>query len=98
MTKRQYVGDRLIEDRDGYVIIVPKDATDPTPISCPVCMHVMRTGDDELSYRTFSCCDRCARLWAAPRRAQWAEGWRPTPEQVLAAEPDRVPLSMAFSG
>ena len=97
MAQRPYLNDRLIEDRpEGFVVIVPVDAEPPVPFGCTVCSHVMRTRDDEVAYREFGCCDRCSRLWAAPRREAWAAGWRPVPEQVVTAEADRVPLALAF--
>ena len=97
MVQRPYLKDRLIEDRpEGFVVIVPCDAEPPVPMGCTVCAHVMRTRDDETAYQEFGCCDRCSRLWAAPRRKAWAEGWRPTPGQVATAEADRAPLALAI--
>lgn len=97
MTQRPYLKDRLIEDHpEGFVVIVPVDAEPPIPLSCQICFHVMRTRDDEVAYREFGCCDRCARLWAQPRRQVWKDGWRPSSEQVKLAEVDRMPLSIIF--
>ena len=95
--KRPYLKDRLIEERpEGFVIITPVGAEPPVPMSCPLCDHVMRSHDDETAYREFECCNRCAMLWAQPRRQAWKEGWRPTKDQIAAAELDRVPLSLVF--
>ncbi len=95
--QRPYLKDRLIEDRpEGFVVIVPAAAEPPVPLACNVCDHVMRTRDDEAAFNEFNCCDRCARLWAQPRREAWKDGWRPTSEQVVAAEHDRVPLVVVF--
>lgn len=94
---RPYLKDRLIEDKpEGYVVITPVDAEPPVPLGCQVCAHVMRSRDDETSHNEFGCCFRCAKLWAYPRRQAWKDGWRPSPEEVKAAEVDRVPLSLTF--
>lgn len=95
--QRPYLKDRLIEDRpEGFVVIVPIGAEPPVPLACGLCDHVMRSRDDETSHNEFGCCDRCSRLWAQPRRQAWKDGWRPTAEQVKAAEADRVPLTLVF--
>ena len=97
MSWRPYLKDRLIDERpEGFVVIVPTDAPPPVPLVCPLCDHAMRTREDEVSHHEFGCCGRCARIWAHPRRKVWKEGWRPTPEQVQAAEADRVPLALNF--
>ena len=96
--KRPYLNDRLVEERpEGFVVIVPVDADPPVPLCCTQCDHAMRSSDDEAAYNEFGCCDRCARLWAHPRRQAWRDGWRPTKDQVVAAEADRLPLSLALS-
>jgi hypothetical protein len=90
---------RLIDDsNEGFVVIVPIDAQPPVPIGCPVCKYLMRTKDDEDAYHKFGCCDRCAMLWAYPRRQQWDEGWRPSDEQLKEAELTRPPLTIKFGG
>lgn len=95
--KRPYLKDRLIEERpEGFVIIVPVDADPPLPFACPTCDYVLHTRDDEVAYAEFGCCDRCARLWAQPRRQVWKDGWRPTAAQVIEAEADRPPVTLTF--
>lgn len=95
---RPYFRDRLIDERpEGFVVIVPVGTQPPVPLGCPTCNFLMRTRDDEAAYHEFGCCDRCGRLWAQPRRQQWKEGWRPSVEQVAAAEADRVPLAVTFN-
>lgn len=94
---RPYLKDRLIEERpEGFVVIVPVGAEPPVPLACPICDHVLYGRDDETSSMEFSCCDRCARLWAHARRKDWKDGWRPTAEQVSAAEADRMPLVLTI--
>jgi hypothetical protein len=97
MAWRPYLKDRLIDERpEGFVVIVPVGVAPPVPLVCPVCDHVMRTREDETSHREFGCCERCALLWAYPRREAWNGGWRPSQEQVTAAEADRLPLSITL--
>lgn len=97
MAWRSYLRDRLIEEQpEGFVVIVPTDAEPPVPLACPVCTHLMRTRDDEASWRVVGCCERCALLWAQPRLAQWKEGWRPAVEQVQQLELQRPPLAITF--
>ena len=97
MIQRPYFKDRLIEEHpDGFVIIVPVGAEPPIPLACTLCDHVMRSRDDENSHYEFGCCDRCARLWAHPRRQAWSDGWRPSEEQVKEAEKDRLPLALVL--
>lgn len=91
-----YLNDRMIEHCDGFVVIVPNDFEPAVPLCCPICDHMMRSRDDELAHIEFACCDRCARLWAQPRRQAWKDGWRPTAEQVVASEADRPPMSATF--
>ena len=93
---RPYLKDRLIEQRDGYVVIVPVEAEPAIPLACPLCDHVLHTRDDELSHSEFGCCDHCARLWAHARREAWKTGWRPTAEQVKEAEAERLPAVLIF--
>jgi hypothetical protein len=93
MTWKSYTNDRLMfEHPSGFVIIKPSDASETVDIFCAVCDHALRSRDDEIAWREFQCCDRCARTWAAPRREAWKGGWRPTNEQVMESEADRLPL------
>lgn len=79
---KPYVNDRLIEQRDGFYIIVPAAREKNVPLACEVCKCLMRTSDDETSYLTFSCCHACALAWAHSRRTDWAAGWRPSASDV----------------
>lgn len=93
---KPYLRERLLRQEQGFVAIVPEGAPPPVPLCCPVCDFAMRTREDEAAYQECECCNRCALLWAHPRRAAWKEGWRPTPEQIQAAERDRMPLALTF--
>lgn len=79
---KPYVNDRLIEQRDGFYVIIPVDREKSVPLACDVCKCLMRTSDDETSCLAFSCCHACALAWAHPRRNEWAAGWRPSASDV----------------
>ena len=96
MTWQPYLDDRLIERRDGFVVIKPVDTTPVVPLCCPLCDTVMRSRDDEEAYEGFGCCHFCALTWAHPRRQAWADGWRPTPDQVRQAQEQRPPLKLVL--
>lgn len=84
MNWENYIGDRLIQKRDGFYIIKPaNETTKTTPLTCPVCDYVMRNHDDEKSFRDFSCCESCETNWARPNQDKWKEGWRPTKEEIF---------------
>jgi hypothetical protein len=97
MAFRSYFRDRLIEDQpEGFVVIVPTGVEPPVPLACPVCTLLMRTRDDESSWLSLGCCERCALIWAQPRLAAWKEGWRPTGEQVRLVDVQRLPTAITF--
>lgn len=79
---KSYLNDRLIKDCGEFFIIKPVEERDGVPISCPVCSYMMRTYDDEKSYRNFGCCESCETHWARPNLQKWKEGWRPEQKQV----------------
>jgi hypothetical protein len=79
---KPYLNDRLIKECEGFYVIKPVEERQIVPLSCPVCDYLMRTVDDEKSYREFECCESCETFWARPRFPSWKEGWRPTKEQV----------------
>lgn len=92
---KPYMQDRLIHYNDlGYYVIVPKDATRPVPLSCPVCDFLLRTQDDEISWHKFNCCDRCALVWAIPKKDQWELGWRPSIDELQKEICNRSPINV----
>lgn len=94
---RPYLKDRKIQDSpEGFVVIVPIDDEQVVPMGCPICEYLLRSRDDETAYVEFSCCHRCALVWAHPRRVAWKDGWRPTDEQVKAEVASRVPMTVVF--
>lgn len=76
----QYLGDRKLVVREGYVVIFSEERTQPA--CCPVCDTVLRTKADEEELRKLMCCYQCARTWAYPRITEWKNGWRPTKEEI----------------
>ena len=96
-TWKPYIDDRQIKHHTlGYVIITPVDIQQSTPLGCSICDCLMRSREDDVSFREFECCYKCAMTWAHSRRKEWAEGWRPSREQVTNALSQRTPLSVAF--
>jgi len=94
---RPYLRDRLIEERpEGFFVIVPVGASAPIPLSCQVCDRLFRSRDDETAYLEFACCHLCALQWAHPRRKEWQEGWRPSPDQVKDVVSQRPPMFVVF--
>lgn len=80
---KPYLGNRLIQDRGGFYVIKPvDDMRSFIPLSCPVCDYVMRSREDEKSFRQFSCCETCDTMWARPNQEKWKSGWRPIKEEV----------------
>lgn len=55
-----------------------------TPFWCPICEIPMKNGSggDDKTYFKFGCCRYCHVEFVEHREERWAEGWRPTPEQV----------------
>lgn len=97
MATRPYFRDRLIEDRpEGFVVIVPTVTEQTVPMSCPTCNRLLRTRDDETSWRELACCERCALIWAQPRLGAWKDGWRPSVEQVNQSNGNGLQMSITF--
>lgn len=80
---KSYLGNRLIAEKEGFFVIVPKDRDDSIPLFCELCEGIMRSELDEESHKKFNCCDSCATFWAYPNKEKWKEGWRPTSEEVM---------------
>ena len=80
---KPYLNDRLIKEHDGFYVIKPSETNDDNvPLACPVCSYLLRTFDDEKSYRNFKCCESCETHWARPNLKMWKEGWRPSKNQI----------------
>lgn len=98
MIWKPYVRDRLIATHpSGFVVIKPVDAQSSVDVFCAICDHAMRSRDDEIDWRSYGCCNRCAQRWAHSRKDAWMSGWRPSAEQVLNAESERLPLHATLS-
>ncbi len=83
ITWKDYLGNRLISERDNFFVIIPAEKGDSMPLFCDVCEAIMRTEMDEESYEKFKCCDSCATYWAYPHKEKWMNGWRPSSVEVL---------------
>ena len=83
MEWKKYTNDRLIAEHPaGFFIIKPETTEDTQPLLCPVCKAFMNSFYDDESYKSFSCCDRCASTWARQNKDKWKEGWRPSEEEI----------------
>jgi len=85
---KHYLNDRLIKEHEGFYVIKPSEERNFVPIVCPVCDYLMRTLDDEKSYRQFECCESCETYWARPNLTAWRNGWRPDKKDILKKFPD----------
>tara|TARA_R110000824_G_scaffold191208_2_gene372827 strand:- start:348 stop:626 length:279 start_codon:yes stop_codon:yes gene_type:complete len=52
------------------------------PMFCPVCEFIMGNSLDHDCYIEFSCCQACTMKFAAPRRDDWKNGWRPSAPEI----------------
>jgi len=95
---KPYLNDRLIKQCDGFYIIKPVEENPVIPISCPICDYMIRTYEDEKSYRNFECCESCETFWARPNLSSWRNGWRPEKNQVISRLKDRkkITVNMVF--
>lgn len=79
-----YIGNRLIKWHSAKLAIIKPSKINlgTLPLSCPVCESLLKDSDDELHFRMFECCSRCANIWAYKNQKRWKTGWRPTKEEV----------------
>jgi hypothetical protein len=63
--------------QNGKIVVVkPKDYS-PTPLFCSECLFPIKTLEDVLALREFSCCSQCKLYFASTRAEEWKEkGWR----------------------
>lgn len=73
---------RIIENCQGFFVIKPKHTPDPVPLFCAVCGCPNLSSDDMLMHRKHGCCSSCALRWVDVRREEWANGWRPSPQEI----------------
>jgi len=92
-----YVGDRLISRRNGFVVIVPSEHEQSAPLCCPICDYAFRNRDDEASYQEFGCCNICALEWAHGRKELWKNGWCPEPQQVIQSKQNRPRITVSIT-
>lgn len=67
------------------------------PSFCPVCEFVIKTAEDSISIREFSCCHQCAIQWAESRREIWKRGWRPNKSDLEEFKKERRYIRSKFS-
>lgn len=81
----------LFEHPLGFSVIRGVKQQEPTPVFCPVCSAAMVKPDDRYSYAKSKCCLSCEIKWADTHREEWADGWRPSWDEV-STEIDRRKL------
>ena len=65
-----------ILEHGKLVVVKPKDYI-PTPLFCSECLYPIKTLEDVLALREFSCCAQCKLYFASKRPTEWKEqGWR----------------------
>jgi hypothetical protein len=95
---KPYLRGRLIRElADDVYVIVPEGVAQPVPLACAVCTALYRDREDEAAHREFACCHLCAMRWAHARRKEWADGWRPSPDEVAADLASRAPLAFVLN-
>jgi hypothetical protein len=79
---------------NGKIVVVkPLDHSIVVPLFCSVCTFPMKTSDDSAAYKMYSCCDRCGLRFASGNKEKWAEGWRPTEDELLEYKEERELLA-----
>ena len=73
---------RLCKDHpSGFKVIKPAD-NEVVPLLCPVCEFPMLSVHDNRSYRVSECCEACSLKWVDLNKEDWANGWRPSENQI----------------
>lgn len=54
-----FTKNRLIERKEGYVVIIPKEDDGGIPFNCPRCNKRIRNSFDSICYRKYKVCGRC---------------------------------------
>jgi hypothetical protein len=62
---------------NGQVLVIKPKNDLIVPLFCPTCTFPIRTLEDVLSFRVFSCCNHCELRWTTTKLGSWTDGWRP---------------------
>ena len=73
---------RCIKKVGNIFSIKPKNSDTGVPLSCPICLFLMRNQGDAIKYRENQCCTECSLHFAEPNLKKWAAGWRPTIDEI----------------
>lgn len=87
-------GDRIAIKHGDFYVIKPCECSSYVPLSCPVCLTLYRTKNDEESHLNYECCDYCSMAWARRDIVRWKSGWRPSKEEVECEVSRRPNLSI----
>lgn len=66
----------------GVLVIRPTDKSNVIPLFCSVCEFPMKTSDDFLSYKDYSCCHKCKIHLVSRDIEKWKNGWRPETQEL----------------
>ena len=72
----------LIKVSQDVSVVVPKENFSFCPRDCPVCGLSIGDTDSANTYLKHRACKSCYLNWGEARKEEWANGWRPTEEQV----------------
>ena len=86
-----------IKDHKLGFKIVKISTSEIIPLFCDVCSIVMSGELDVRYYKKFKCCSECGMKWADLNQERWADGWRPSKEDVRREFDRRVLHSVSFS-
>ena len=80
----------------GFTIVLPKEVSKPIPACCSVCKFVMNHSRDEESFLKYECCYDCKVRYVDLNREKWANGWRPSREELKKSNQERnsIPISL----
>lgn len=88
---------RCFYDKKTYILILPQDFENSTPLACYVCECLLRTIEDKNAWDKFNCCDACSNEWAYPNVANWIKGWRPSREEAILKRNERPRLTLSVN-
>ena len=76
-------------DVRGARIVIENKLANRVPLSCPVCKVLLRDREDVLSQGAYGCCRLCELEVAYPNKSKWAQGWRPSGDDLEAIRKKR---------
>ena len=80
----------------NFIIVTPKDFSNPIPACCPVCRFVMNHARDDENFLELDCCYSCRVRYVDTNREKWENGWRPDRKELKKSNQERnsIPISL----